>query len=240
MRLLPPIQTLSRLRSLFLSLSLFLPLALTLTLFQTPPLVPAAYAAKPKGKAPATNPAPEKPAPAAGKPADKPVQPLRADAWLAKLIAAIDKALAAAPPKTEQDPDPGGALLHAMARSALVSVLHGNLALAGQGQALRTGGLPAKEVAVAGREMADHYGALAVAYADLGNHKPFAGELADIFRAIAALCGHAKSASEALCAWALAPQDLGKAKAFEDALENYRSRLQGLIGSLQAGAAPQR
>ncbi|MBM4345884.1 MAG: hypothetical protein FJ100_21130 [Deltaproteobacteria bacterium] len=204
---------------------------------------PAPGVAKPKGKAPVAKPAadPAKPAAAPAAPektADKPVQPLRADQWLARLLAAIDKALAAAPPKTEQDPDPGGALLHAMARSALVSVLHGNLALAGQGQALRTGGLPAKEVAVAGREMADNYATLAVAYAELGNQKPFAGELADIFRAISALCGHAKSASEALAAWAIAPQDLGKAKAFEDALDNYRNRLQALFGSLQSGSAP--
>ena len=210
------------------------PLTLTLTLTLTLLAVPVSHAAKPKPKPAATKPATAKPAPAP----EKAVQPLRADAWLAKLIAAIDKALAAAPPKTEQDPDPGGALLHAMARSALVSVVHGNLALAGQGQALRTGGLPAKEVAVAGREMADNYATLTLAFADLGNHKPFAGELADIFRAIAALCGHAQTASEALAAWALAPQDLGKAKAFEDALDNYRGRIQGLFGSLQAGSAP--
>lgn len=198
-------------------------------LFAAPAFAGKPAKAKPDPAQPAAKTAPAEPA----KP--KAVQPLREDAVLAKLLAQIDQALKAAPPKDAQAPDPGGALLQVVARSALIAVLHGHFALAGQGQALRAGGMPAKEVAVTANTLAQNYDALGQSYNELAGQKPFAGELADIFRAVAGLCGHAKAASLALAAYADSPNDAQRAKAFEDALENYRGRLQALFATLDAG-----
>lgn len=170
-------------------------------------------------------------------PPDPRTQPLRADATLAKLIATIDKALAAGPPKDAQSPDPGGSLLQALARSSVIAVLHGHFAIASSGHALRTGGIPATEVAVTAKTMATNYESLGQVYTEVAGHKQFAGDLADIFRVVAVLCGYAKTASDALGHFAAAPNDLSRAKAFEDAVENYRTRLAAFFAHLEAGAS---
>ena len=176
---------------------------------------------------------PAMPAPA---PAARP-QGLRADVQLAQLLATLDKALAAAAPTDDKQPDPAGALLETLARSSVVSVLHGHFALAGLGQALRMGGMPANEVGTMAKTLAANYESLGTAFGNLASHKQFAGELADIFRSVQVLCQYAKTVSVALAGYAALPNESGQAKAFEEALETYRSRLAALFVHLQAGTA---
>ncbi|MSQ82691.1 MAG: hypothetical protein EXR77_07205 [Myxococcales bacterium] len=219
-----------------------LPIAVftALVLMVTPAVAAKPAKAKPQAPAPAEKaPAATKgePAPAKTPAPDPKAQPLRADATLAKLIATIDKALAAGPPKDAQSPDPGGSLLQALARSSVIAVLHGHFAIASSGHALRTGGIPATEVAVTAKTMATNYEALGQVYTEVAGHKQFAGDLADIFRVVALLCGYAKTASDALGHFAAAPNDLSRAKTFEDAVENYRTRLAAFFAHLEAGAS---
>ncbi len=181
-----------------------------------------------KGKTEEPKPAPTKAAPAQG---------LRADAQLAQLLAALDKALAAPAPTDDKQPDPAGALLETLARSSVVSVLHGHFALAGLGQALRMGAMPANEVGTMAKTLTANYESLGLAFGNLSNHKQFAGELADIFRSVQVLCQYAKTVSAALAGYAAMPNESGQAKAFEEALETYRSRLAALFVHLQAGTA---
>ena len=191
----------------------------------------AAAAAKPK--APKVEVAKTPPAPAA--PA-APKSALRADAELAKLLAAIDKALATPPPPDGQGPDPAGALLDAVAHASLVSVLHGHFALTGLGHAVKAGAINAQEVGTMAKTLATNYVALGKAFGNLAAHKQFAGELADIFRAVQALCGHAQTAGDALVAYAAAPNDTAVQLAFDSALENYRQRVAGLFVQLNPPA----
>jgi hypothetical protein len=171
-------------------------------------------------------------APATAKPA---APSLRADAHLAQVLAAIDRALAAQP--TAQQ-DLAGQMLVALARSSMVAVLHGHFALAGLGQAVRSGGMAAAEAAVMASTMAQNYSGLAEAYGELASQKTLQGELADLLRSMQILAQRAEVAAQALQSYTKAPNEAATLLALETALEDYRSRLQALFAHLGAKPAP--
>jgi len=201
-------------------------------------------AAKPAKPTPAKA-APVKPAPpAAAEPGERPAVPapsaLRADLALARLLAAIDKALAQPAPKDGGGPDAADALLDGIARSSIVALIHGHFAYAGLGQAMKTGAIPAAQVATMARTLAGNYNALASTFGALARQKAFAGGLDDIFRAVQALASQAETAGKALGAWAAQPDDAARAQAYDDAVETYRQRLEALFAHLEGGAKPAR
>lgn len=160
--------------------------------------------------------------------------PAAADQVLARLVAATQKALKAAP--QPGGPDLAMAVLVSLARSSMVSALHGHFALAGLGQAVRTGGMAASDVAVMARTMAQNYAGLAEAFGALAGQKSFEPELANLFASLQILAQRAQVASDALSQYATLPNEASKIKAFEDALEDYRSRVQALFAQLEQGA----
>ena len=169
----------------------------------------------------------------------KPISPLRQDELLARILAALDKAVAAKPAGAPTPgPDLAEALLVAVARSSLVSVLHGHFALAGLGHSLRSGAMKGPEVAVMAGTMAQNYRGLTGAFAMLAQQKAFDGELAEMWKALGALAGHGLKASEALGQWSTDPADGARLGAFDAALEEYRTRLQTVLQQVQGAQSP--
>lgn len=195
----------------------------------------AAKTADDKAAQPAATPAA---APTGGKPpasAKASVPSLRADVHLAQIVTAIDRALVTQP--TAQQ-DLAGQLLVAMARSSMVAVLHGHFALAGLGQAVRSGGMAAAEAGVMATTMAQNYAGLAEAFGELANQKPLQGDLSDLMRSLQILAQRAETAAGALQAYASAPNEAATLTALENALEEYRGRLQALFAHLNAKQGP--
>ncbi len=193
------------------------------------PAKPAAATTEP-AKPVAAKPEPAKPE--AGKPeAAKPATP---DRELAKLVTQTAKALNSQPAAGQ--PDLALAVLVSLARSAVVSALHGHFALVGLGQSLRSGGMAAAEVGTMATSMAQNYQGLAEAYGVLAGQKSFDPELASLFRSVQVLSQHANQTALALAAYAAAPNEANRIKAFEDALEDYRGRVQALFAQLEQGA----
>ncbi len=180
------------------------------------------------------------------KPETKPAAPppkgstaLRQDELLGRILAAIDKALAAKP---AAGPTAGGdlaeALLVGVARSSLVAALHGHFALAGLGHSLRSGAMKGPEIAVMAGTMAQNYRGLAGSFALMAQQKEFDGDLAELWRSLGALAAVGLKASEALGQLAGEPADGARLALFDAALEEYRSRLQALMQVVQGAPGP--
>ncbi|MBI5608505.1 MAG: hypothetical protein HY902_06450 [Deltaproteobacteria bacterium] len=197
---------------------------------------PAAKAAKPAdAKAEPGKPAAAKPEPAKTEPGKAdPAKAATPDRELAKLAAQTAKALSTQPAAGQ--PDLALAVLVSLARSAVVSALHGHFALVGLGQSLRSGGMAAAEVGTMATSMAQNYQGLAEAYGALAGQKSFDPELASLFRSVQVLSQRANQTALALAAYAVAPNEANRIKAFEDALEDYRGRVQALFAQLEQGA----
>lgn len=201
------------------------------------------------GPALAKSPAPKaKTAPAAPKspgakpePAKAAASPLRQDPLLARLLASLDKALAAKPDPAQSDPpqapapDLASAVLIGMARTSLVATVHGHFALAGLGHALRGGAMKPDEVATMAATMAQNYKGLSETFLQLAGQKAFEGELAQLWREVAGLAKKGQTAAEALRQVALNPGENAHLGPFDAALEDYRSSLQALMTALQGG-----
>lgn len=186
-------------------------------------------AAKPDGQA-----APKAPATPA-----KAATPLRQDELLGRILAAIDKALAAKPAAgAAQGADLAEALLVAVARNSLVASLHGHFALAGLGHSLRSGAMKATDVTAMAGTMAQNYKGLAGAFAMLAAQKAFDGELAVMWQSLGALAAVGQKASESLGQLAGDPADGARLAAFDAALEEYRSRLHALMQAVQGPQQP--
>lgn len=190
-----------------------------------PPVKAAAKpAAKPQAKADA------KPTVAPAKTAS----PLRQDELLARVLAGIDRALAAKPAgAAPAGPDLAEALLIGVARSSLVAALHGHFALTGLGHALRSGAMKGPETAVMAATMAQNYKGLAVSFAMLAQQKDFDGELAQVWMSLGNLATLGHKACEAFGLLAAEPADGARLAVFEAALDDYRNRLHTLMQAVQ-------
>lgn len=192
-----------------------------------PALAKSPGAKPPAGKPEGTKPEKAKPEP------NKPASALRQDPLLARLLAALDKALAAKPEAAGEDL--ASAVLVGMARTSLVATLHGHFALAGLGHALRSGGMKPDEVATMSATMAQNYRGIADTFVQLAGQKAFEGELAQLWREVAGIAQKGQAAAEALQQVALHPSDAAYLAPFDAALEAYRAALQALMTALQAG-----
>lgn len=192
--------------------------------------------AKPAAASAAAKPSEAKPSeakPGDAKPSEAKPAPLRQDPLLGRLLAALDKALAAKPEAAGEDL--ASAVLVGMARTSLVATLHGHFALAGLGHALRGGGMKPDEVATMAATMAQNYKGIAETFVHLAAQKAFEGELAQLWREVAAIAQKGQAAAEALQQVALHPSDAAYLAPFDAALEAYRAALQALMTALQAG-----
>lgn len=153
---------------------------------------------------------------------------------LGQLIAALDKARALSR-KANEDPDLTAKFLDAIARTSLVTAIHGHYAFAGLGQAMRTGGMPAADVRAYAADMRQNYRGMAETYADLAKVKAFDQALKDIFASLQLLCEYADKAAAALVNWADKADDAPRAAAFEASLEAYRGRVKSLVLTVGGG-----
>ncbi len=151
----------------------------------------------------------------------------------AQILANVRKAVADARKGGEKQ-DLGGAMLTTIANLSLVNALHGHFALAGVGQALRSGGIPAKEALEFAKNMRENFKFLAQDYDDLADQKGFDADLRDVFRTLQILAGRAEHASAALVSYAEGSTDTARAHVFEAALEDYRSRVQAFYAGLKS------
>lgn len=164
--------------------------------------------------------------------ADKPkVEGFKGDAALSALVAALRASLEQSR-KAGADPDLTTALLSGIAEVSLISVIHGHYALAGVGQALRTGGMPAADVLVVARDMGRNFEQLSQSYGRLAGQKAFDQGLIDIFKSLQILCGRGSQTAAMLASYAEAASEPSRAHAFENALDDYRGRVKALIASL--------
>lgn len=190
-------------------------------------LAMAAPPAAKAGKKPANSEAAVKPA-AAGKDEARPATD-KAPA----LLASLRRAVAESAKSSGDKPDLAADLLRGVADLAMVNALHGHFALAGVGHAMRTGGIPVKEALEFARNMKDNFHMIAEDFNSMATQKAFDPELRDVFRSLQILAVHAEESAASLVAWALAPTEPAKAHAFEAALEDYRSRVQGFYAALK-------
>jgi hypothetical protein len=199
--------------------SLVLGLALTVPALAAPPTKAAKPVATPAAAAPAA------------KPATEPAARESDETRVARLLASVRKAMAAAKP---DEPSPvADAMVGALVNLSVVNVLHGHFALAGIGQALHAGGMPSEVVQEFARNMRDSWKAVTADFQRLAEQKAFDAELRDLFRTFATLAQRGETAAGKLADWGASASDLGKAAAFETALEDYRSRAAALLGSLK-------
>lgn len=197
------------------------PFALAVTLLLVAPLASAAPPKTPARKPPAEVPAAE---------AEKP-KPARMDPGLATLLTALRAALDASR-KAGEDPDQAMLLLAGLVETSLVSVIHGHYALAGIGQAMRTGGMPPSEVQVVARDMERNFKTLAESYGRFAGQKALPVQIVDIFRSLQIVCSRAELTAGALAGWADASAEAARARAFEAALDDYRGRVRALMAGL--------
>lgn len=172
-----------------------------------------------------------KPAKTLTKPVEKPAEaPLpKDDLTLKRLVDSLRRAMMASQ-KAKEDPDLTVHLLNALAEASLTGVIHGHYALAGCGQALRTGGLGPDEAKAYGKDMTQNWQALSQDYALLAKNKAFEQELRNIFETLAQLTAKGAQAATHLASWAELPSDNGRARLFEAAVEEYRTRVKALVG----------
>lgn len=151
----------------------------------------------------------------------------------AQILASVRKAVADAR-KAGEKQDLGGAMLTTIANLSLVNALHGHFALAGVGQALRSGGIPAKEALEFANNMQQNFKFVAEDYDDMAGQKGFDADLRAVFRTLQILAGRAEHAAAALANYAAGSTDTARAHLFEAALEDYRSRVQAFYAGLKA------
>ncbi len=133
----------------------------------------------------------------------------------------------------KQEPDLVAQLLDAVAETSMSGVIHGHYALAGCGQALRTGGLAADDTRAYAKDMAQNWTQLSQVYGGLAGHKAFDPELRNIFQALALMSEKAAQTSGLLARWAEVADDNSRATAFEAALEDYRGRVKAFVAFVQ-------
>jgi hypothetical protein len=149
-------------------------------------------------------------------------------AWLASVRKAVTAAR-----KAGDTQDLGGAMLTSIANLSLVNALHGHFAMAGVGHALRSGGMPAKEVLEFAKNMQSNFHFISQDYDQLAAQKGFDDDLRGVFRSLQILATRAEQAAAALVSYAEAPTETSRAHVFEAALEDYRSRVQGFYAALK-------
>ncbi len=177
-----------------------------------------AHAALAKGKKPEVK--PPTPVVEPAKPADKDALTLK------RLVETLRKA-------TKESDDVPAQLLGGLAEASLSGVIQGHYALAGCGQAMRTGGLSADNTRAYARDMADNWQQLTQVYGKLAGQKAFDPELRNIFQSLALMAEKAAQTALLLAAWAELPQDNGRAVAFEAALEDHRGRVKAFVAFVQ-------
>lgn len=149
-----------------------------------------------------------------------------------QILASVRKAVAESR-KAGTVQDLGGAMLTSIANLSLVNALHGHFALAGVGHALRSGGMPAKEVLEFAKNMQANFHFVSQDYDQLANQTGFDQDLRGVFRQLQILATRADQAAAALVTYAEAPTETSRAHAFEAALEDYRSRVQSFYAALK-------
>lgn len=169
---------------------------------------------------------PVAPALAALKPADKDALTVR------RLVEGLRQAIKTSQ-AAKEDPDLVTLLLDAVAETSMSGVIHGHYALAGCGQAMRSGGLGADDTRAYARDMAQNWQQLSLMYAKLAGHKAFDPELRNIFGALALLTEKAGQTAGLLAHWADLTSDNGRATAFEASLEDYRGRVKAFVAFVQ-------
>lgn len=132
-------------------------------------------------------------------------------------------------------PDPTEALLGVSGQSALVALLHSHFALTGLGHAMRAGALNGQDVAIQAGTLQQNLQGLSQQFGQLATHPAFDPQLADLWRSLGQTAALGAQAAMALSDFCAHKDEPPFAVAFEDRLEAFRSRLQGLIASLQAG-----
>ena len=170
----------------------------------------------------------DKPAPvtAAAKPVDKDALTIR------RLVDGLRQAIKASQ-AAKEEPDLVALLLNAVAETSMAGVIQGHYALAGCGQALRSGGLGADDARAYAKDMAQNWVQLSQIYAGLAGHKAFDPELRNIFQALALIAEKAGQTAGLLGSWAELTGDNGRAAAFEAALEDYRGRVKAFVTFVQ-------
>ncbi len=179
-----------------------------------------AHGAEAKGKQPDVKPA------TAAMPVDK-------DALTVKrLVDGLRQAIKVSQ-AAKEEPDLVTLLLDAVAETSMSGVIHGHYALAGCGQALRSGGLGADDVRAYARDMAQNWQQLSQLYGKLGGQRAFDPELRSIFQSLALMTEKAGQTAGLLAHWADLASDNGRATAFEGALEDYRGRVKAFVAFVQ-------
>lgn len=201
----------------------WLPAALALALGLASASLPAMAKPKPKAKptAPANKPGDTTDKPAAGGEAKGDQKP--------------DGKPDSKPDAKPARPDPVEALLGVAGQAALVSLLHSHFAMVGLGHAVRAGAMNGQDVAIQAGTLQQNLTGLSQQFSQLATHPAFDPQLADLWRSLgqtAALGAQAAMALSDFCGHKDGPP---YAVAFEDRLEAFRSRLHGLVASLQAG-----
>lgn len=133
----------------------------------------------------------------------------------------------------KEEPDLASSLLDAIAQTSMANVIHGHYALAGCGQALRSGGLGADDARAYAKDMAQNWQQLSQMYGRLAGLKAFDPELRNIFQSLALMSEKAAQTAGLLASWADLPGDNGRAAAFEAALEDYRGRVKAFVAFVQ-------
>ena len=163
-----------------------------------------------------------------------PVKPAEKDALtLRRLVDALRAGIKAS---AKDDADLASLLLDAVAETSLATVIHGHYALAGCGQALRSGGMGADDTRAYAKDMAQNWQALSQMYNRLAGHKAFDPELRNIFQSLALMTEKAAQTAGLLANWAEQTSDNGRAAAFEAALEDYRGRVKAFVATVQGPA----
>lgn len=205
---------------------------LTLALLFAPA---AATAAKPKpAKSAAKAPKP-KPGDKDGPAPDAAADPAGKDAATGKPDNTGEPDKTAKQPAKPARPDPTEALLGVSGQAALVALLHSHFALTGLGHAMRAGALGGQDVAIQAGTLQQNLQGLSQQFGQLAAHPAFDPQLADLWRSLSQTSALGAQAAIALSDFCAHKDEPPFAVAFEDRLEAFRSRLHGLIASLQAG-----
>ena len=166
------------------------------------------------------------PATPVAKPVDKDALTIR------RLVDGLRQA-AKASAAAKEEPDLVSLLLGTVAETAVSGVIHGHYALAGCGQALRSGGMGADDTRAYARDMAQNWQQTSQLYGRLAAHKAFDPELRNIFQSLALINEKASQTAGLLAHWAELTSDNGRAATFEAALEDYRGQVKAFVAFVQ-------
>lgn len=124
------------------------------------------------------------------------------------------------------------ALLAGIFQLAMPAVVQGQYALAGTGQALRAGSLPADNAKAVAADVGQSLRTVGGVLSGFAARPQLKGQVADVFTALAALTIDGVAAADALAVYATERSSTARARAFEAALERYRSSTQALTARL--------